>query len=336
MLIIMKILNVGLVGSGGTSEIHSKNLLKLSNINIVAICDTNTEKATALVEKLRLTNIKIYDNFDEMLENHTLDVVYICIPPFAHNGQVERAANAGMHIFIEKPIALNLVRAQSMVEAVKKASVLSQVGYHMRYGTAVKKLMKMIHDGTAGVATLFDGRYDCNHLHSEWWRDKSKSGGQVIEQVIHLYDMAMYFLGAPEAVSAHISNMCHNNVEGYTVEDTSASVIRFKTGALATIAASNCAIPMEWNNKFVVIFKNVTVIFETPNKAEFIYTNSEEVTREYFEESVDMYFEEDKDFIEAVRGNDNNCCEISQGYISLCLVNGVIESSNAGGQPIKI
>ena len=66
-----------------------------------------------------------------------------------------------------------------------------------------------------------------------WWRDRKKSGGQMIEQVIHLYDLATHFLGKPKSVSALTANLCHKKSKGYSSEDTSASIISFVGGAMA-------------------------------------------------------------------------------------------------------
>jgi predicted dehydrogenase len=201
--------------------------------------------------------------------------------------------------------------------------------------SAVKELVKMIGDGTAGIPTLFDGRYDCNSLHSPWWRDRSKSGGQVFEQVIHTYDLAMHFLGEPDTVSALLSNICHTDVPGYTIEDTGASIIKFRTGALASISSSNCAVPLEWNNTFTVICSNVTANFTDPNNAEFIFTGDKEAGRKKIVAKYDLYFEELKTFFDAVRGLDANICTVEEGLKSLCLADCVVKSSETGGQPVK-
>lgn len=332
----MKTIRVGILGAGFTAGVHSRNLLKISGVEVAAICDPEVERAKKLATSLHQENIRVYLDFSTMLNSECLDVVYICIPPYAHGGEVEIAASKGIHAFIEKPISIDIGRAESMVQAVKKAGVYSRVGYHMRTGAAVRELKRMIDGGTAGIPTLYDGRYDCNSLHSPWWRELDKSGGQVFEQAIHAYDMAMYLLGIPENVSGFLSNLCHREVPGYTVEDTSTSAICFTSGALASISASNCAVPLEWNNHFTVVCGNVTVHFDTPNKAEFIYTDGQEVCRKLVDDSRDMYFEETSAFIAEIRGEKVECCSIEEGLRSLYLVDAVTRSSAEGGKPIAI
>lgn len=331
-----KELKVGILGAGFMGHTHAKNLIKIDGVTITAVCAATKEKADNLCTNILDGKATAYDCFDSMIENENLDVIFICIPPFAHNGQVEMAAEKGINLFVEKPIALDTIRGKSMVEAIKKAGVKSQVGYHMRFGYAVQELKKLIESGEAGIPTLFNGRYECNALHAPWWREKDKSGGQILEQIIHTYDMAMYLLGEPEFASGFTSNLCHKEVPQYTVEDTSVSTIKFKSGALANISGSNCAVIWEWNNPFTVVCQNVTAYFTNPNKAEFVILNGETSERRIVEGYSDMYFEETKAFIEAVRGDAPNLCTIEEGYYSLKLVEAVKNSSTNNGTIVKI
>jgi predicted dehydrogenase len=330
-----KLLKVGILGTGDMAQVHVKALSNIPDVEVVAVCGTDTKKAESFCNSYLNYNAQAYESFDSMLNVNELDILYICIPPFAHHGQLEKAALKGINIFIEKPIALDSQRGKSMVEAIRKAGVKSQVGYHLRFGHATRELQRLFENGETGKPTLFQGRFDCNALHSAWWMDKERSGGQILEQIIHTYDMAVYLLGEPQIATGFLSNVCHEEVDGYTVEDTSVSAVKFKNGALASITGSNCAVPMEWNNPFTVVFENVTAYFENPNKAEFVFTKGEQVTKKCVEGNDNPYLEEDKIFIEAVRGNVPNICTIEDGYRSLCLVEAVLKSTEQNGQPIE-
>lgn len=151
----MKRVKVGVLGAGSMGEVHVKNLIQIPGAEIKAICDVSRPRAEALS---RLCKAKVYTDFNEMLEKEELEVLYILLPPFAQNGQFEQAAEKGIHIFIEKPIAIASDRGKSMVDAARKAKIKSHVGFHMRYGTAIQKLKEMIDDGSAGRPVLFNGR----------------------------------------------------------------------------------------------------------------------------------------------------------------------------------
>jgi predicted dehydrogenase len=327
-------LNAALVGSGFTAQTHTKSLVKIPEVSVKAVCDINREAAksvTALVP-----DINVYDNFDAMLKNEKIDILYVCIPPFAHNGEVEKAAEKGIHVFLEKPIALTVERGESMAQALKKAGVVSHVGYHMRYGKAVKDLKSLIDSGEAGKPTLFDGRYQCNSLHADWWRAKDKSGGQVFEQVIHLYDMALHLFGDVECVSGYIANLAHKNAPGYTIEDTGVSLLKFKNGALANISNTNCAVPGRWENPFTVVCENVTARFKANNDVVFYFTKKDPVQELEIKADLDplfRYVEETKAFINAVRGISAENASIAEGLKGLKMVDAV---SRSDGKPIYL
>jgi len=206
----------------------------------------------------------------------------------------------------------------------------------MRFGGAVRRLKTMIDNGDAGTPTLFDGRYECNALHGPWWRRRTGSGGQIFEQAIHLYDLALHLFGMPQSVSGHAANLCHRQVPGYTIEDTSVSAIRFKNGALAAIAGSNCAVPMEWNGFATVICEKVTARFTSPNNAEFVFTGASPVRRKNIVSDSDPYREETKAFIAAVHGEAKPAAVIEEGLAGLRMVDAVLQSSKQNGRPVII
>lgn len=326
-----KELRVGIIGLGGMGRLHAKHLNGLPGVNVTAVCGTTQAKAEAFAAEHAGGRAAAYELYADMLEKEKLDAVYVCLPPDGHIGQAEAAAERGIAVFVEKPIALDSDRAARMARAVEQAGVASQVGYHNRFGSAVQELKRMLADGTAGAPTLFDGRYDCNSLHAPWWRDRSRSGGQVFEQAIHTYDMAMHLLGTPSRISGFTANLAHREVPDYTVEDTSAAVVRFASGAMASICASNSAVPSEWNSSFTVVCTKLTAYFDGPNRAEFVFTSGSEPVRKAFGEERDVYLEETKAFVAALRGEGPELCPIAEGLASLRLVERVTQSAEQDG-----
>jgi len=329
-------LQVGFLGAGYMGQMHAKLAAKMAGVRIAAACSTPTDGAQAIAAIDPAAGTRVFEDFDAMLRETELDLLYIAIPPFAHNGQFEKAARKGIHIFIEKPIALDVKRGASMARAAKKAGIITQVGYHMRYGAAVLELKRLIDKGLAGTPTLLDARFECNSLHGPWWMDRTKSGGQVFEQIIHLYDLACFFLGEPVAVSGFTANLCHRAVKGYTVEDTSAATLQFRSGALANISGSNCAVPMEWNSRVTVVCRNVTVHFTSHNQAEFIFTGGKQVKRTICNAGTNPYEQEDRAFFDAVRARRQASPSIEDGLRSLKLVSGMLDSASTRGAVVGL
>lgn len=332
----MKTVRVGLLGAGWMGRIHARDLIALPDVEIVAICAANVPDAESLNAELLGGRAAVYGDFREMLLSYELDALVVGIPPGAHNGQVEAAAARGIHIFLEKPIAIDLTRGESMVRAVEQSGVIAHVGYHLRFGLAVERLKQLIDSGDAGRPTLVDARYACNSLHAPWWRDVTLGGGQVVEQAIHLYDLALHILGKPSSVVGFAANLGHGKAPGYTVDDTSISAIRFDSGALASIAATNCAVPGEWVYGVTVVCERVTAHFADHNHAEFIFTSEDPVRRVRVASRRNVYAREIGAFVDAIRGKSDRGASIQDGLMGLKLVLGVVSSSGAGGAPVTI
>ncbi|HZJ82227.1 MAG TPA: Gfo/Idh/MocA family oxidoreductase [Clostridia bacterium] len=328
-------LKAAILGAGNMGKCHAGNLIKLG-IEVTAVCDINEDARESFKEALDIQSILEFSCFDSMLEEAPFDMLFICLPPFAQEGQFQKAAKAGKHIFIEKPIALDAEEGKDMVQVARENNIITQVGFHMRWGAAVKKLVQLIESGDAGRPVLFNGQYECNSLHTPWWTDINLSGGQIVEQAIHIYDTCRYLLGHPKFASGIMGNVCHANIHDYTVEDVSASFAGFMNGAISSITATNCAVPGLWEEKFTTVFEKVTVFFENPNKARFVFNNGDEVKEEYVDEKTDPKFEEVKDFVQYVTKGEDSKCSIVEGYLSLCYVDTVMNSAKLDGIKLPV
>jgi predicted dehydrogenase len=255
-----------------------------------------------------------------MFEELGLDLVYICLPPYAHGREVELACQHGVHFFLEKPIALTVEVAEAMATCVQESGVKSQVGFMFRYGEAVQRLRAHMRDANVAHKGFLVTRYFCNSLHRSWWRDRSKSGGQVVEQIIHMFDLARYLLGEPIRVYSMQENLFHRDVEDYTVEDASGTVARFDCGGMAVFVASNGAIPHRWDYDLRVITPGLTADLEDANHAVFHHTDREWATTTTIASEKDIYLAETLDLLTAIREDRPTAVPIEEGVRSLQFV----------------
>ena len=328
-------INVAVTGMGNMGRGHAANMIAFEDVNLVALCDSNPEAAERYQNEHRL-ECAIYTDFYRMIEEEKLDAVYICLPPFCHDGQFEAAAKKGIAVFIEKPIALHVERGEAMAEAAARSGVVTQVGYQMRFGAATRRLMELLSGGQAGRPLLFTASYECNSLHSPWWRVKEKCGGQVFEQVIHLYDLAQYIMGPAREVSGRVANLGHQDIPDYTVEDTSVANIVFESGALGCITGSNCAVKEQWNARYRVVCENLVASFEDFNNAVITYTDEHEGSVEIIRGRDDVTKMEDRHFIDCVAGRKQPFATVADGLADLKLVAGVVKSSEQNGVVVRI
>ena len=326
-----------ILGLGGMGKKHTRALLSL-RIEIDAICDENESAIISYFEAFPelKASVKAYRNFDDMLAQTKANMLWITLPPFAHNDQFVKAAYAGKHIFIEKPIALNLKTAEKMVEAATYTGIITSVGFHMRQGAVVKKIESLIESGEAGRPVLFNARYACNSLHAPWWRQKAKSGGQIFEQVIHLYDLSRHLFGEPQSVRCLMANICHKDIADYTVEDVSSAICTTDKGAISSISATNCAVPGKWAESFTAVFEHVTVECSGVNYAKFIYTHKNPVETEIIDVAEDNHLSGVREFITCVQENKQTECPVSEGLKSLQYVAAAVASAKQDGAGISL
>jgi predicted dehydrogenase len=314
----MKRLRTAILGCGGFARVHVKNLISLSDeIELTAFCDHHDDNACEFSKEYTAGKGSIFTDHREMFEKAGLDLVVICLPPFAHANEVEVAAQHGVHILIEKPIALSSEHAWQMVEAAENAHIKTQVGFMFRFGTAIERIRELIISGEIGPTGLMSARYFCNSLHAPWWRDRTKSGGQLVEQVIHMVDLMRYLMGDAISVYSRQENLFHREVQDYTVEDVSATVFGFQGGAIGVIYATNGAIPGKWINDYRFVAQRLTAEFSNANNALLHFTAETPVRTETIQSEKNIHLAELQDLLTAIRTDGQTRTPLREGAKSL-------------------
>lgn len=173
-------------------------------------------------------------------------------------------------------------------------------------------------------------RYSCNSLHRDWWRDKARSGGQLVEQVIHLLDMTRFWLGEPCQVYSVQRNLFHNSVKDYTGEDTSATTISFENGSVAVIAATNGAIPNRWDYDWQVVLPEITADFKDANHAVVYNTRPDSGSTLTVASEKDLLLAQAVDLLSAIREDREPLVPIEEGVRSLNLALSAALSAEQG------
>ena len=326
-------LRTAILGCGGFAHRHARTLELLANdFEMVAFCNRSIEKAAAFSEKYTNGQAPVFADHYQMFEQVPFHVLIICLPPDAHSDEVQIAANLGIHVFIEKPIALTSEQGWGMVKAAEDARIVTQVGFMFRFGEAIEHLKGMINSGEAGPPGLMSARYFCNSLHTPWWRQRDRSGGQLVEQVIHMVDLMRYLMGEATTVYSRQENIFHRDVEDYSVEDVSATVFGFPKGGVGVIYATNGAIPNRWINDYRVVTRNVTAEFTDANHATFHHTADPDRPPELVASDRDIYLAEMQDFLTAIRMGHSTRTSLREGAKSLDLALAATRSAQTGSE----
>ena len=282
-------IKLAFVGCGGIMQEHYKHLSGMSGVKMVGHCDIIKERAESAVQAF---GGQAFTEFEAMYDKVKPNAVYVGVPPYAHCGMEEAAAERGIHLFIEKPIALDRETAKRIDAAVRKAKIITSVGYCFRYYDTVETARQVL-NGTP--VSLVLGSWNGGMPGVWWWRRMDKSGGQIVEQTTHMFDLMRYLCGDVSEVHAVASTGCMTKVENYNVHDSSTVSMRLKNGASAAITSS-CVCNHGGGVSLTIITPETTIIIAGGN----VTVKEGGKTTEYFPR-VNMYEEESKVFIEAVR-----------------------------------
>lgn len=329
----MNRLRAAILGCGDFAHKHAAIIGQFpQELELVAFSDRNRRKAEAFAARYA-PHARTFSDHHDLLDGVELDLLVVVLPPYGHTDEVALAAERGIHLLVEKPIALTSEQAWEMVRAVESAGIKSQVGFMNRFGAAVEALRERLDDGRAGPVGLISARYFCNSLHAAWWRDRQKSGGQLVEQVIHLFDLLRYLGGEVETVYCRQNNLFHGDVPGYTIEDVSATVVGFASGALGVVAATNNAIPGRWISDYHVVAQRLTADFADANHATLTLTGGNPVEVVTIASERDSRCCQLEDLLRAIREGGETRTPLREGARTLDLV---LAATRAAGERCEV
>jgi len=220
---------VAFVGTGGRSCTHIDRLRDFENVDLVGFMDVVPERAAE--KQARAGQGKAYEDFIEMLEDSKPDALYLCVPPAEH-GFIEREAIArGIHLFIEKPMALSMALAGEIHRLAQEKNLVTCVGFQDRYLDFIPQAKQWLEGRKVG---LVDGAWVGGLPGPPWYPTYATCGGQLLEQNIHIFDMLRYLLGEPASVYCAGGRGIIEK-DGYDLHDYSSAVITMQSGAVATI-----------------------------------------------------------------------------------------------------
>jgi UDP-N-acetyl-2-amino-2-deoxyglucuronate dehydrogenase len=236
-------LRTALVGCGKVGHLHAAALQSLPESEFVAVCGRSLEKATPFAEKYR---VAAFTDVKEMLAKAKVEAICVCTPHPQHAAPTIAAAEAGVHVLVEKPLASSLADCDAMLAAARKGKAVIGTVCQRRFYPPCQRIHQAIRDArldrpVLGTATIFGWR-DEAYYRSDPWRGswKHEGGGVLVNQSPHQLDLLLWYLGEVEEVFGYWANLNHPYIE---VEDTAVAAIRFKGGALGSIVVSNSQNP---------------------------------------------------------------------------------------------
>ncbi len=229
----MKRTKVAILGAGFITDIHMESYHRfVPEADVVAVYARNIEKAKAFAEKHQIP--KWYDDIDDIIKNSGCEVVDICLPNFLHAEAVLKAAAAGKHIIIEKPLAVTIEQADEMIAACKKANVKLMYAEELCFAPKYERVRQLVNEGAIGDVYMLKQAEKHSGPHSDWFYDVNLAGGGVLMDMgCHAIAWFRWMLNNAKAKSVYatMSTVLH---KGRTkAEDNSVVIIEFENGVTA-------------------------------------------------------------------------------------------------------
>ncbi len=246
---------LGFVGAGNMNRSHMKSARELG-LNLVGVVDMNSSAAEAAVKEFGVG--AAYTDYADLLNNKDIQAVVIATPNKFHAEQSIAALNAGKHVFLEKPMAMNVKESEAIIDAMNKSGKILQMGMVNRFRGSARTLRHFIESGRCGAiyaAQAWSYRRRGIPGFGGWFTTKSMSGGGALIDVgVHLLDLALYLMDFPRPVA--VSGVAYNQwkeLDSYTytnmwgkptpggvkdVDDYALGLIRFDNGATLQLNAS--------------------------------------------------------------------------------------------------
>ncbi len=314
---------IGILGAGDMGRTHGECLREDSRADVVAVADPDSERADLLAHQC---GARALESLEQLLDLG-LDAIYVTSPNWTHQEAVSRALDAGVHVFSEKPMALTLEDAKTIVEHVERSGKIYQLGFNRRFAPAYQFVRQKVDDGfTPYVINIRMNEGEMTNR--PWITDRTKTGGYLNENTIHFMDMVRWLIGDPTEVFCLAAANCYPDQVDFVI------AFGFDGGRMASVTTSGHAswfYPWErmevvGNHEALVTEEVLRVMHSPGNKQAAIW-------QEFFQLPKHEqwgYKGEDIHFVSAVLGEAESAFTASEGYKAMCLVEACYESARTG------
>lgn len=219
------------MGAGWIAGLHAAALDTIPSSRLVAVCDPDPGRAGALAQP---RGARAYGNWEAMLERERPDAIWICTPPLAHLEPTLAALEAGVNVYLEKPIARTVPEAEAIVNAAAASRAVCAVGYQWH----ASELLDRVRETTAGQAlAMLVGRNYGPVPARSWFIQRSEGGGQLLERGSHHVDLQRALAGEVESVSAGAAApAAPPRAPAGNIEDFVLTTLYFRSGTLGSVA----------------------------------------------------------------------------------------------------
>lgn len=228
-------LRIGIAGAGRAGAVHARNLALVPGAELACLIDERPESAAQLATEC---GVPVVVTLTEAAESVELDAIVISAPTFAHHELAVAAAEAGLHVFCEKPMALTVAECDEIIAAHERAGTVLQIGFVRRFRTEFVEARRRIEAGDIGEPMVVKSLTRGPGLPPAWAHELERSNGMLAEVNSHDFDCVAWLAGSPiERVYAETANFkgADRGVVAEDFYDNAVVSLRFESGAIGTI-----------------------------------------------------------------------------------------------------
>jgi predicted dehydrogenase len=336
--------NVGfaLVGTGMAGEFHAQELRFVKGADLVAVCSRNPARVRAFAERHGVKHF--FTDYREMMKFEEIDVVNVNVPTGLHAEVTLAASEAGKHVLVEKPLEINLARADEMIRVCRRNRTKLGVIFQMRFGDVAAKLKGALASGALGRIFLADAidkssRTPAYYGSAEWRGTRAlEGGGCLMTQSIHIIDLLQHLMGPVRSVTGSVATQRH----AIEVEDTAAALVKFESGAMGVIEATTSVNPA-LKSRLEIHGEKGTIVANAQYDQFLLwrvdgYDGGVEVEREIRLDDIDdpwaypqtRHRVQFQDMVDAIRNDRDPVLTGEDARESLAIVMAIYESSRTG------
>lgn len=333
-------LGFGIIGCGLIANWHADAILKIHGTKLIGATDVSEASRAAFAKKY---SIQSYNTIEDIIKSSEIDVICICTPSGLHAPIAIKAANAGKHIVVEKPMAITLDEVNEVIAACDANQVKMEVISQLRFTNAITKLKDAVDNDKLGkiiTGDLYMKFYRSQEYYEKGgWRGtwKMDGGGALMNQGIHGIDLLQYIMGPVKSVFAHTRTLARN----IEVEDTASALLEFENGALGVIQGTTSIYPgsprrLEINgDKGSIVLEEDSIIRWELEEQEL----PEDIVLEGTKTStannpaafgIDGHVRQITDFVEAIINNRQPLVDQYEGKKPIEIIMAIYESSRTG------
>lgn len=340
----MKPLGFAIAGSGMVAGVHACALQEIPEANLLGVWSRTPAKTQQFAHQYHIHG---YPDYEDLLRNPDIQVVVLCLPSGYHGEYGMRAAAAGKHVVVEKPIDISIAGARDLIAACRKNAVKLSVIFQYRFTPAAQKIKQAIDRGLLGKLILGDAYVKWyrspEYYKSNPWRGMKSidGGGALMMQAIHTIDLLQWMMGGITSVTGFIKTSSHT----IEVEDLGVAAVEYANGAIGVIEGAT-AIHPSFKERLEIHGEKGSIILEGGNIRAWKVEGCNEL--EYIDEQEIVYGSTSspaishvnhksqlQDIISAIQGNREPLVDGEEGLKSLQIVLGIYESAEKR-QPVEL